>query len=473
MLAAHLLNRAGFGGTPREIDALYALGLERAVEVVTSFADDRYPNLAWQTARDFNAMQAALAGLPVADQRRQMKRKRREMRGKFWPLVSWWVHRMARSSNPFREKLTLFWHDHFATSMTKVCHPYLMWRQNQTLRENAHGDFRQLLRQISRDPAMMLWLDTATSTKRRPNENFGRELLELFTLGEGHYTERDIQEAARAFTGYKVNFTTEEFNFKSSDFDEREKCVLGVSGLLTGDDVIDICLSQPECARFICRKLWIYYVSEEPSPAVLESLAETFRREEYYIRPVLVQIFSCADFYSEMAIRSQIKSPLQWLIGLARQLELELPKDGLHLGSPLREMGQLPFMPPDVDGWPYGKEWITTAQLLFRYAFAKHLVAGGPLRLQDLGVLGTALKRREYPARKQPLVNVRALVTEQDRASPDSMVRSLAWRLFSDLENVDLKPFVEFASQAPYPVSDATVIELIYLMVSTPEYQLT
>lgn len=472
-LAAHLLNRAGFGGTPFEIEQIHALGMERAVESVTSLADDGFPSLPWQTPRNFDELKQLLGEAEVGETSRRLKLERRKLRGKLWPLVAWWVRRMARSNNPFREKLTLFWHDHFATSMFKVSHAFLMWQQNEMLRMNAYGSFRTILQQISRDPAMMLWLDTATSTKRRPNENFGRELLELFTLGEGNYTERDIQEAARAFTGYKVNFNTELFSFKPEDFDAGTKVILGTSGIVSGDDVIEVCLAQPQCARFIVQKLWRYYVSDEPPPPdFLNSLAETFRASDYQIRPVLMAIFSASEFYAPSAVRSQIKSPIQWLVGLARQLEFELPADGLHLGSPLRAMGQLPFMPPDVDGWPHGSEWITTAQLLFRYSFAKHLIAGGDLRLQDLGVLGTALNRREFQAKKRPPIKPEKLLSLRERDSPEGLVRALAWRLFNQIHERQLVPFLEFAKKQPFPASDAVVIELTYLMLSTPEYQL-
>src|SRR5581483_6257243 len=227
--AAHLLNRAGFGGSPEQIKAFCELGLDGAGKQVLNARDDaeQFPKPAWAAPRNMMEMRQQLQALPQEERREKFQMMQKEERGNGIDLIAWWLDRMTRSPNPFREKMTLFWHGHFATSVQKVKQPFLMWKQNETLRASAFGNFGAMVKEMSRDPAMLIWLDTRESKKEHPNENFARELMELFTLGIGNYSEDDIQQAARAFTGYKMHPVDQTFRFAPMQHDEGEKKFFG------------------------------------------------------------------------------------------------------------------------------------------------------------------------------------------------------------------------------------------------------
>ena len=233
--------------------------------------------------------------------------------------------RMKETRAPLVEKMTLFWHGHFATSAQKVKNAYWMWRQNETFRRNALGNFKTLLHEISRDPAMMIYLDLAQSQKQHPNENWAREVMELFTLGIGHYSESDIRESARAFTGYQINFRNQQFRFVPEEHDSGRKNFLGQSGRFSGDDILDLIVQQPACPELIGRKLCRFFVADEPAPPLVGAVASSLRQNNFELRPVLEELFRSAEFYSERVIRAQIKSPVQFLVQSCKLLETSLP----------------------------------------------------------------------------------------------------------------------------------------------------
>ncbi len=524
--AAHLLNRAGFGGAPAQIDDVARRGLEGAVQ---GFVNGPTPVVFaarpdWAVPRDRAAfreqvrnamersgsapgdMQAmrdrlqkgdgggalARANPQAREAIRQLRRERRQTEGAHLvELGAWWLDRMLRSPDPLQEKLTLFWHGHFATSAQKVQDSAAMWRQNQTFREHARGNFGALTKAVSRDPAMIFWLDLQQSHARQPNENFARELMELFTLGEGHYTEADVTEAARAFTGYKVHPRDGDFRFAAFDHDTGSKRLLGRTGNFGGDEVIDILLAQPACAPFIARKLWTFFAYENPSPAIVDSLAGTLRGSRYELRPVLAEMFRSAEFYSERAHRTQIKSPLQWLVGTARTLEIDLPARPQFTLNALRQLGQVPFVPPSVKGWDGGKAWISTASLLARYNVAGALlhgagnqpgVAGGGGGGAGAGLGGfadRAIARADRNASALPApdsaarrLDLQKLAPPETRGDPETLVRALTMRLFQDpLTPKQHAAFVEYLRAQPN-LNDAALLGLLHLMMSTPQYQL-
>ena len=279
-------------------------------------------------------------------------------------LATWWGGRMLTSRRPLEEKLTLFWHGHFATGAGKVRDARMMHRQNEMLRANAAGNFRDLLLGILTDPAMLVYLDNGENRKDHPNENFGRELLELFTMGVGNYTERDIREAARAFTGWTNDAL--EFRFDADNHDFGAKTFLGRTGPFDGEDIIDIILETPVTAEFIAGKLYRFLVREELDPATRRELGDTFRGTGYELRPLLRRIFLSRDFYSRASVATQVKSPVQLVVSTYRKLGLtELPTipDFNRLTAGL---GQTLFNPPNVAGWAGGRTWITPALLLQR-----------------------------------------------------------------------------------------------------------
>ena len=327
--AAHLLNRGAFGSTAGEIEAAHKKGLAAMVHELVNVNTDaaNVPPPAWAHPRNIRAQRMEIKAAKNRGQNFQEKAREVHMMESenILDLRRWWLERMMTGPAPLLEKMTLFWHGHFATSVQKVKDAYWMWLQNDTLRRNALGNFATLVRKISRDPAMMIYLDLHQSRKEHPNENWARELMELFTVGIGNYSEQDVREAARAFTGYRVDMTTQQFRFTPLQQDHGPKNFMGRTGALNGDDIIDILVNKPVCAQFIGRKLWRFFVEDEPSPQIVDAIASNIRAHNYEMRPVLREIFSSAEFYSDRVMRTQIKSPIQYLIQTSKLLEMQLP----------------------------------------------------------------------------------------------------------------------------------------------------
>jgi hypothetical protein len=299
-------------------------------------------------------------------------------------LRGWWLYCMLQGGHPLREKLTLFWHNHFATSLTKVQNSILMFGQNCTLRKHALGKFGAMLQAISRDPSMMVWLDSNNNVKGKPNENYARELMELFSLGVGHYTEKDIREAARAFTGWRTDGVG--FAFDARLHDSGLKTFLGQTGPWDGGDVVRIVLEQPAAARFVIRKLYHFLVSENavPPDSLLEPLCESFRKSVYDIAALVRTILSSRHFYSDHAFRQRVKGPVEYVVGAAHAVyrrygEAEADYRSLPqrvLVDWLGSMGQRLFEPPNVKGWAGGPSWLNTSTMLARDNFAGAMAMG-------------------------------------------------------------------------------------------------
>ena len=379
--AAHLLNRAGFGGTSAEIDAVLKLGPQAAVDALLRFPDASADE---QDPKDVPNL-SAIDGLPnnFRELRRQLASKSKpelkQLRMKFqmanhqamdasW---AWWIKRMIDGPHPLQEKLTLFWHGHFTTSFREERSALLMWEQNELLRKMAAGNFRDFVHAISRDPAMLDYLNNAQNRKDHPNENYARELMELFTLGIGNYTENDIKQAARAFTGWMHD--GDQFVFNARQHDEGVKTFFNKIGNFNGDEVIDIILAHPACPRFIASEMWAFFVHPDPEPALIESFAQQFRDAKFELRPILRTMLTSKAFYSADSIGVQIKSPVQLVIGTLRALDVTLDKPE-RLRGPLQLMGQVPMAPPNVKGWPGGHAWINASTIFARYNTAVRLV---------------------------------------------------------------------------------------------------
>ena len=279
-------------------------------------------------------------------------------------LALWWADRMVATPRPLEEKMTLFWHGHFATSESKVRDYRMLLAQNRMLRQRATGNFRDILLGIMRDPAMLVYLDNGKNVREHPNENFGRELLELFTMGVGNYSEKDIREASRAFTGWTNDVLA--FRFDEARHDAGQKEFLGQQGRLGGEDVVDIILSQDVTSEFIAAKLYRFFVREDPSDTVQAELGAILREAGYALKPLLRAIFLSRDFYSPPSTGTQIKSPVHLFVSTYRKLGLRraptVPDFNLLTGR----LGQSLFYPPNVAGWQGGRTWITPASLLDR-----------------------------------------------------------------------------------------------------------
>lgn len=287
---------------------------------------------------------------------------------------SWWLYRMMNTGFPLREKIALFWHNHFATSNNKVQNVPAMVSQYELIRQHALGNFADLLQGISKDPAMMIWLDTVESKKGQPNENYARELMELFSLGIGNYTEMDIREAARAFTGWSLEGN--RFVFKPKEHDDSPKTVLGRTGKWKGEDIVKICLEQPACPRFIVRKLYRFLISETESPSqeLIEPLAQSFAKDWNFGKVVETMLRSNL-FFSPVAYRTRIKPPVDFVTGAAKALEGRLGAAGssVNLQAATEALGQHLFHPPSVKGWDGGETWLNAQTLLYRQNFALDL----------------------------------------------------------------------------------------------------
>ena len=307
-------------------------------------------------------------------------------RGEPADLRGWWLYCMLHSGHPLREKLTLFWHNHFATSIAKVNNATEMFNQNKLLRKHALGNFGPFLLAISKDAAMLHWLDSNSNIKGKPNENYAREVMELFSLGVGNYTEKDIREAARAFTGWHTNSEGTGYEFNALLHDDGVKTILGETGNWNGDDVVRILLKQPAAARFLVRKLYRFYISEtqEPSDAFLEPLAESFRKSDYDIAALVRTMLSSRHFFSDYAFRQRIKSPVEFVLGAVRAVyrnygsgdKRHRPLTHQDLVRQIDSMGQLLFAPPNVKGWRGAKAWLNTSTVLSRDNFAQALAMG-------------------------------------------------------------------------------------------------
>lgn len=390
--AAHLIERAGFGATPDEVRRLAAMSPEEAVNWIVNYESidasalpafdesgiwdpgmDPFPPSraeAVRRARENGGKALGEVELPEGSSRRlqpivdkffySLRANTAENRR----LALWWADRMVTTPRPLEEKLTFFWHGHFATSETKVRDYRMMLVQNRMLRTRASGNFRDLLLGIMRDPAMLVYLDNGENVKDHPNENFGRELLELFTLGVGNYTEQDIREASRAFTGWTNDVL--EFRFDPALHDAGPKKFLGREGDFGGEEIVDIILEQPATADFIAAKLYSFFVRDEISDATRKSLGRAFRDSDYEIKPLLKTIFLSRDFYSEPSVSTQIKSPVQLFVSTYRKLGVTKTPTAPDFNDLTEPLGQSLLYPPNVAGWSGGRTWITPATLLER-----------------------------------------------------------------------------------------------------------
>jgi uncharacterized protein (DUF1800 family) len=374
--------------------------------------------------------------------------------------------------------MVLFWHGHFATSSEKVRNPYFMWRQNELFRRLATSNWELLLNEAGKDPAMLVWLDQAQSRKEHPNENFAREVMELFALGEGHYTEHDVTEGARALTGWSLDQDTQKFVYRPRIHDDGEKTYLGRTGDLDGDEVIATIIEQPQAAKFITAKIWNYFAGQVPDEALNTALANVLRANGNNFKPFLRVMLQSEEFYSDDIVRNQVKSPVQWLIGSVRMLECDLPPTLVSWGM-LRQLGQDIFAPPNVKGWDGGVTWITTNTLLTRYNDAQSLVMGTlpPLHASDLatkpgGANGQRLEKALQRVRMGG-VNIEKILPSEERADKEAIVASLQNRLFQTALQASQQEALQQFLDSKTKMSDADIAEAIRLMMSTPEYQVT
>lgn len=373
--ARRLLTRAGFAPNAAEIARYALLDQRAAVERLLSEAriDAVTPPPGWidEPIVSPRALRAMSEEERKAERQRAL-RQALELRG-------WWLREMVATPSPLTERMTLFWHNHFVSAQPKVRWARLMYRQNVLLREHALGSLGALLHAIAKDPAMLVYLDGATSRRGAPNENFAREVMELFTLGEGNYSESDVKEAARAFTGWSIDPDRGTFVYRPWLHDDGEKTVLGRTGRFDGDAVLDLLLEQPATASFIVGKLWREFVSPRPDAVRVEAIAQRLRASGYDLRVALRELLLQPEVVARRGDDALVKSPVELVVGFIRQSGAE-PTQPAGLAIALAAMGQNLFAPPNVRGWPGGEAWINTQTLLARKQFLDRALPRGAAR---------------------------------------------------------------------------------------------
>ena len=442
--AGHLYRRAGFGATAAELERADKAGHARTLDRVLSGEPETDD---FTRTSEFMASPRSMP--PGAPQPR---------------LSAWWLDRMLKTRHPLREKLTLFWHNHFATSNAKVQNAQFMLAQYRLMQEHALGSFRELLIRMGTDPAMLVWLDTDTSTRAAPNENYAREVMELFSLGVGNYTETDIRQAAKAFTGYEIKDGRGALNRRQHDSSEKE--VFGKKGRFTGEDIAGLCLEHPACPRFICRKLYREFISDTDAPAaeLIEPLAVQYRESNFDTGKLVATILRSNAFFSPAAYRAKVKSPIEFAIGTVRALEGTA--GALPLAEALDGLGQVVFAPPSVKGWDGGEAWLNAQTLLGRNNLALALTSGTDAR---------------FGARCDPA----ALVAKHGAGADDATLVDFLLGLFlqgdvPDPSRAKLLDYLKTAKAVKYPaywsaneVRNHRARAVTHLVLTLPEYQLS
>ena len=351
---AHLLRRAGFGGTTARINTLAAQSWADIVDGLLDFSAapaDVQPGFLTEDIGDWE---------------------------KEYKLQHWWLDRMATSSSPLQEKLTLFWHGHFATANYKVTDMRLMYAQNSLFRSLAAGNFRDLVQQMSIQPAMLIWLDNDPNTKYRPNENFARELMELFTLGVNEYTQADIVAAARAWSGHNtLDSDRTQYFFYSNRHDYGDKTFMGVTKNWDGPDIVNFLLRDDAtrmniAARFMAGKLWTFFAYKNPETTVIDDIAAVFLANDFEIAPVVRAVFNHPQFLSTKAKQGLVRSPVEWVVACMRATGLSAANANPQWW--MEDMGQQLFEPPNVSGWRPNKYWLTTSRLWSRANWARYII---------------------------------------------------------------------------------------------------
>ena len=473
--AAHLLRRMGFGGSPKQINALQRMGLQGAVDHLLNFQKVDNSNLQALLNASFKFSHPYKFNDFNID---EVKR--------------WWFTRMIHTARPFEEKMTLFWHSHFATADSKVDNPIFMYLQNQTLRAKGLGKFDDLLLAVAQDPAMLVWLDGVTNVAGDPNENFAREVQELFTqgifdviTGQPNYTQNDVHEIARTFTGwgfYWPNYNKKPFDIvfaiDPSSHDSGSKTIYGVTANYEGQDVLQIIAARRSTARFLVKKFFNYFVypldlTTTADQQTVETYADIYVNSGHSISQVLQAIFTSDEFFSERARFALVKNPVEYVVG-----SILMPGATHNTGTNVYEgdagtvqflcqlMGQELMNPPDVSGWPVGISWINTATALNRYTYADYVASNRPSDTSAAGVFIPA-KVLSSLTKTNAADTVTSFATSLGPLPLDAAAQA---NLANYLNTADDGSTVEFTKN-PQEV-DEKVRGLVHQMMCLAEYQL-
>jgi hypothetical protein len=467
--AGHLYRRAAFGATYAELRAAVEEGFPAAIDRIVIGEKD--------AAELYRLLETPGKSIPENP-------SGYELRG-------WWLSVLLYSGHPLREKMTLFWHNHFVSSIAKVRQVSQMFNQNRMLRKHALGKFPPFVLDVSKDAAMLVYLDSNSNIKGKPNENYAREVMELFSLGLGNYAEKDIQEAARAFTGWHT--AGDKFDFIENYHDFETKTFLGHKGTWNGEDIVRIILEQPACARFLVRKLYHYLISEtaEPPDALLEPLADRFRKSGNDISELVGTMLRSRHFFSEHAYRKRVKCPVEFALGAIRavtlgEVNVQNTKSLPELGRKLDAMGQQLFAPPNVKGWPGGKSWLNTSTVLARHNFAQQVASGhleanySSRNFLDSEDGGEDIRRPAAPPRStappsDPNMDVAKLVAKEKVKEPKAVVEFLLDLFLQGEVSAKAKEKLVAFMEGGKPDDkdlDNRIRETAHAIMTMPEYQL-
>jgi len=461
LLLYHLLQRAAFGPTP---------------ELVTRFTGKDLPVVVDELFKDSNVVQDLL----------YLEKPDTNDKGEVGPVKTLllvlksqkqkdelnlaWLDRMAVANAQLREKMTLFWHNHFATATPFA---YLLQVQHNTLRKHALGNFREMLHEISQDPAMIIWLNNQQNKKNAPNENFAREVMELFTLGEGNgYTEQDIKEAARAFTGWSVN-QKGEFEFNAKQHDDDSKTVFGKTGNFNGDDIVNFLLDKRETAVYVCRKIYRFFVNNEVNEDRVQELASRFFRNKYDIADLMKTIFNSEWFYSPENFGSIIISPVELLVKFKKICKVEVEDE--QMLALQHVLGQTLFSPPNVAGWKGGKSWIDSNSLIQRLHLPKAILDAGTAKLYRK----PAFEEEDKDEKKKKKDNDERVRIKSDwtvmvkhfKDVPDNQVTTecLKFLLVTTTEHINT---AELEKEVDKSTKERQIITTLCAVMQFPEFQL-
>jgi uncharacterized protein (DUF1800 family) len=471
----HLLWRAGFGPAAEQWTDLSKTSPQKLYEALEKAS--RKDPMPLKVATNFmDGLMNGIDGIRrteiTKEQRQQMQKKSRE---EIRNINLEWLDEMVNSEQQLREKMAFFWHGHFACRNLNA-----LYQQDliNIIRKNALGNFGTMLKEVSRSAAMLAFLNNQQNRKQKPNENFAREVMELFTMGRGNYTEKDIKEAARAFTGWQFQLNG-DFIFRPQLHDEGAKTVLGKTGNFDGDDVLDILLEQKQTAVYLTGKIYKFFVNEQADEEKIKQLADVFYNSKYDISKLLRSIFTADWFYEEKNIGAKIKSPVELLAGIRRSLpmDLALPETQLYLQKVL---GQILFYPPNVAGWPGGKNWIDSSSLMFRMRLPQIMAMKESFNIKAKSDDDTEMGRMEEKMQQQNRrIGGRVIETtiqwetpyqQLQKTARENLLTSMASFLWqtdvSKMNKAMIEKFIDAGSRERYIQTG-----IIHLM-STPEYQM-
>ena len=450
--AEHLLNRAGFGASSAEVREAVALGRAACVERLLAPRVPEEPPY-FEHVRIPDTKKLRELG---EEQRKALESAARELdKRQLVELSHWWIRRMQSGADPLRERAILFWHGVFTSSSDKVARSWPMIRQHQLLREHALGSYADLLRGVARDAAMLQYLDNTANRRGKPNENLARELMELFSLGLGNYGETDVKEAARALTGRTSR--DDEYYFDAGAHDTGDKTVLGVTGPLDGEKLVDVLLAQDACPKHVARRLLAWFEGAPPSEERVERYAAFLRAHEWNIGATLRELFLDDEFYRDDIVGARVASPVDQLVGLSRRLRLDAPEFVVNGGAIL--LGQKLFAPPTVKGWDEGYAWISTATLMQRGNLAGLLL--GTVSLAD--VVSQADLLAGDPAMQDELLMQDGMSMERMKELKPGKANSAAIGLLRRLDATGYLPRLNLCARlrAAGATSDAQIVDAL------------